>query len=795
MNPFPQGATIITRSIRPPRVVFIVNTIQQCEEFVQICSLTWGGEYFCILPYDSMIGLSSEWKQVLKAYDPDSIVSGCILDDASKQFLVDLVGEENIQEVVNFQPNRTLLFGQLLQEALLAEDALTMRDHSSPVLIPDIAADHPLRLYIMSRYGYFDDSWVKSISLQLGVSQPVSLDYLLPVVRPSVGEDFVDFMLRGERSKQLVHLMSSKLPPHTDLRKGISLLDYTLTGLTQIFPQNTDFQESNALYNAQYILILSKDINIEEFCWFWNLRVQRYDRSHVIWLPIDMIENDTKKVVDLFPSHAHIFLLSKTIDLEHLQALAQTIEGKVTVETHDIGRFYAPNFFFSIPSKQEVIFENGRTRIPIPHAKVTRYCTEPRYFYVDITIEELRLPRLNVTEWGKDDSIFVMYRVSRTGLSFYLNVNMIDLEPYLQIQLPTAWQVLQTFADRAGYSVTISDKGLIANKLLHLLGGMNRAWMISGQDIYMLLDQLSEVDQAKEFKRRLSRDITSILGTQPQQVAINDIISEITRIISDDRHERIYKTFNNMKTTLKFQRSKLIHRFIIWMIHQRIIFRGEEVKCPLCNTKQWLHIDDINIQTRCIGCQQIVETPLGVDSTFWKYRLNALCARAHNTGVILHLLTLSYYVNVVRPMRWIYEQITGTFPGVLLTQQKNQGGSPTSIEVDVAWINDGELSIGECKTHGAELSVEDVERYITIGTLLRCRCIVFAVLDDGATIPQEVRVLIEQSHVPIELLTKQEIFNQFPGKQISMRRPRSKLVQQMFEENLEQYLDLIQDVQ
>lgn len=789
MYTFPQGATVVTRSIRPPRVVFIVNTVQQCNEFIQLCSLTWGGKYFCILPYDPIVGLSNEWKQVLRAYDPDSIVLGCALDDATKQFLAELVDEQNIQEAVSFQPSGTMLFGQSLQGALLAENGFEMRDHLSPALIPDIAADHPLWLYVIARYGYFDDNWAKTIYAQLGLSHSMSLDYLIPLARPSIGEDFIGFMTNGERAEQTVHLFRQKVPPHIDLRKPITLLNYTLTGLRYGISQRNFLEEREMLHHAQYILIVSSSMNIEDFCWFWNLRAQRHDSSRVVWVPIDIVEDNPKRVADLFPSHARVFLLSKTVDVKHLQALAQVIRSSFIVETKDLNRFYAHDFFLGIPTKQEVIFENGRTHVPVPHAKVIRYCTDRRYFYVDINIEEIRLPRLNVIEWGKHNSIFVFYRVSRTGLSFFLDANTIESNPYLQVELPTAWQMLETFADRAGYTVSVSDKGFIANKLLHLLGGMDRSWMISGQAIYMLLDQLSEVDQAKEFKRRLSRDITSILGTQHQE-----IVSQIMRVISNDRHERVYQNLNSIKTVLQFQRSKLLHKFISWMLRQRIIFRGEEIKCPVCNTKQWLHLDDINTQIRCSGCQQIIETPLGVDSTFWKYRLNALCARAYNTGVIPHLLTLSYYVNVIRPIRWIYEQIVGTFPGVLLTHQENQDVPFASIEIDVAWIEDGELSIGECKTNGSELSVKEVERYIAIAALLKCRRIVFAILDDITTISQEVIALIEHSQITIELLTQQELFNQFPGKEISVKRLRGKSVQQMFEENLERYSDLNQDI-
>lgn len=646
MYTYLQGPTVVTRSIRPSRIVVIVSTIEQCELFIQVCSLTWGGKYFCVIPYDSTIGVSDSWKWVVRAYDPDSVVSMCTLDEATEQFFAEMLGKsthtlDDTGEqglISNFQHSSRGL-GYSLLGALLGQGASERYDYLSPALVPNVASDHPLRPFITARYGDLNEAWGKKIAAQLRFDFPLSLDHLIPMVHLSIADNFVDFICHGERDKHsFLRRQRDSSSPFSLPRQGLPFLDYTLVGLASPDFQSLTPEEIDPIDKARYLLIASDGPAVEDFCWFWNLRAQRATGAEVIWLPANLIEENASHLSELFPSRT--FLISKTLSPERLQSLAQSLGRHFTIEQHDLSRFYSQQFSLGIKDRQEVIFDRGRTRIPAPTANEIVYSAYPHHFYVDIDLSEIQLPRLNVNRWGQSQSTLVLYRVSRTGLSFRRYGTEESIKPYLQLTLPTTWQMLETFADIAGYTVQVSDKGTIANQFLQLVGGMNAFWLFSGRTIHMLFNQLSELAQSKEFRGRLKRDIAPVLKRVGDEKLLSRVVEQMMREISSDQHERVHQTLADMKRILKFKRSTVLRNLTKWLLQRHILFRGEEIKCPQCNTKQWLYVDNIQSQIQCRGCQQLIEIPLDVETTHWKYQINALAANAYDAGVIPHLLTL-----------------------------------------------------------------------------------------------------------------------------------------------------------
>src|SRR4051794_19753312 len=86
------GPLVIKWVARPLRVAYIVETIEQCEALIEICSVSWGGKNFCIIPYDASQGITQEWLNVLEAYDPD-ILTPCVkLNESVKQTLSQITG-------------------------------------------------------------------------------------------------------------------------------------------------------------------------------------------------------------------------------------------------------------------------------------------------------------------------------------------------------------------------------------------------------------------------------------------------------------------------------------------------------------------------------------------------------------------------------------------------------------------------------------------------------------------------------------------------------------------------------
>ena len=67
------GSKFIKRTIRPPRIAFVIKTLEDVEKFISIASLSWGGGYFLAIPCKDEGTIEEEWFDVIKKYNPDTI--------------------------------------------------------------------------------------------------------------------------------------------------------------------------------------------------------------------------------------------------------------------------------------------------------------------------------------------------------------------------------------------------------------------------------------------------------------------------------------------------------------------------------------------------------------------------------------------------------------------------------------------------------------------------------------------------------------------------------------------------
>lgn len=795
MYDLPQGPKLVKRTIRPPRVAFIVDTLEQCETLIEICSLMWGGQDFCIIPYDSQKGIIDEWWRLLCKYDPDDIINCVELADETQQKIAAITEpyeRATAERRLHFTPwnpsvHRDVVFGQSIYSALAGMGAPFQQDRARPVLAPKVPDAHSWSFYIKARYGSLNESASEQILHKANLKPELKLHDFIQVVQPEIGDDFLDFVLRHE-------------PPfHWQHPQPLSLINYTLVELGRhLKPQNMMALDLSLVDRVNTLLVVSSAPSVEDFCCFWNFRAQRFvfPYSHLpFWLPLQLVRERQNELTALFRNREspfgkrRAFLISKTVSEQELKDLARVLGEDIEVATDRIDRFYSPEYSIGIEDQVDVQFDKGRARIPLPDAQVIEYSKPEQYSYVDIEIPRYTLPQLNVSSWGQWKSF--QYRVSRTGLS-YRRMDY-SSQKFIELALPSAKELLETYAALAAYTVTPSDKGKLAESNVALVSGQEYVWFLSGVTVHELLDQMSELSQAKEFKRRM-RDSLRNISQDAQVPALDQAVDRILQTISRDRHERVLKTFGEIKRTLGFQ-AETTNRLIEWMIKQKLCFRGAELKCPSCGTKQWRVIDDISSMMRCAGCQQTVETPLAVDATQWSYRINSLYAKAHELGVIPHLLTIDYFREQADKSGTFDENIViGTFYGVKLTAREGKTVPFPEIEIDVAWIMDGDLYMGECKTNAWELDTAEVTRYLEIGRLMRVRRIVFSVLDDVANIPADARALIDQSAIPVDLVGKDKLLNQFPGRAIIEQHEPERLAKlpSEFEAALKSYLEWIE---
>lgn len=762
------GPQLVTRSVRPPRVAYIVGTTEHCQAFVDVASLTWGGKYLCPVPYDPANGISDEWCRVLEMYDPDEIVTCLPLDRPTEERLLGMVvpdfelSEDRASQELprwDLQVDEEGVHGLPLYSALAGAVGAGHRAQ----LLGAVSADHPtdpaLRLFASARYGRLDERWSAELALSADLRMSTKLsDFVTPSLVALTGG--------------ILSTAVEREPAFESMRTK-SLLDYTLVGLTEESSGEEwpDLSQASPLARDNRLLIVSEAPHPEDFCWFWNLRAQRYldNIQLTMWLPLSEVRHNLAQCAQLFHPRAGGFLISETLAGDRLTELAGRLGAGVEAATSGLDRFYSRQHFKRNKDQCEVFFRFGRARLSVPKPEVTRATTSRQWYYLDMDVEDYRLPKLNTRHWGSSPWSQVDYRVSRTGLSFCRRGMQSGERDPIHVKVPDPWEMFEVLAAAAGYNIERSDKGLLAERLLDLVGDVSSLWMISGRTTVALLDELSELAQAKEFKRRLGAGLQQLASMEA--LAAQELIASAMDALSADRHDRVFKTAGSISDTLDFRQREAAPALTNWMLRRRLIYRGTEVTCPVCRIARWVGVDDLQSEMRCPSCRQLSDVNLDVDVTQWRYRMNALLARGIDQGILPHLLTLSHAANYVGP-RLKAGKINAWVLGANLTARAGSGLPFPKVEVDVAWLADGGLVIGECKSQGRDLTLAEVDKYLDLADRIKCERVIFAALDDFASMDETIRQRLGGAEAEVELLTGAELLDQFPLRDLTRKQAR-----------------------
>jgi hypothetical protein len=737
------GPITITRVVRPPRVAIIVQTLSDCEDAIKRCTLSWGGKHFCLIPYDIVAHITDEWWELIEMYDPDTIISYTDIDSVTEKRLLDIVsifsGDKKISDHIDIIKNNVdgLDFVGRSIYSILAALEFSPQNNQTKIILPVFNSDNPDRFYSMAKYGYLDESYLYNVLSDTNINPDLKLKDFIAVEECLVSENY-SFLIKDEISNDF----------RRNTSKNIPVIDISEVGLTiQASGKSIhEYGNKDIIFDVQQIIVISDIVSTADLCWYWNLRAQRYlsGYSLVLWLPKKFVIENIEDFQNILSANHRNFLISTDIDENELEELSRKINKNTEVRTENLVKFFDKDFFIGIKDQREINFKKNKARIPYPDSKILNGRARWGFFCVDIDVPDYCLPNVRVSSW--DDWIFTRYRGSKTGITFNISMVTNDIKQYIDLVLPTPWQVIKTLADIGGYNVSLSDKGRIAEQVLNLLGGIGYFTILSFPPVYHLLEQMAELNQAREFKSRLRDAFRDISKDRTDSIITNIITS-----ISSDRHERVYKNFGNIKTTLGFKKNKTVELLLSWLIEKKIVFRGIEITCVICYTKQWTSIKEMDAIFRCNACQQEMNIPIGVSTINWSYRINALYARAYDSGIMPHLLTIRGSMDSRKTFPYI---IGGIFPGIVLKVKEGSVSLISHIELDIVLIENGKLIIGECKTNFRELTVLEVQRYIDLSKALKIQRIILSALDSQENIPDDTQMIIAHSPISIEIMSK-----------------------------------------
>jgi hypothetical protein len=729
-NKFLNGNKIIQLSIRPPRIAFILNDISQGIPVIRACSLSWGGKFFALIPYTDDGGISSEWWNVLRKYDPDDIITCCDLPVEIQEKLSDLLHRrEQYQDISprllhswNLQIDRKAIRGLPIFNVLYGLRSIEKREEFMPVRIPQFS-NMPIGddIFQISRYGFYVEDINQTGDIlagngfnnyRLGLNDFLRVNYF--------NSDYFEYLYETER--QFYHK-----------KKEHSLIDYTAVSLGITYDRPSFlYQPDYEQFGESGILILAESDSLEDLCWFWNLRSQREPGLFPIWLSPKMLDDNLTQINQLIAGKPPFYLMSKSLSSKKLINISKKMDCELKVLVKDFDSFYSPKFRSRKSTAMEVVFEDGSFLINpsgfLEKTESVHYCKYPAYYYFDIEIPDYILPLIKTVEWHKES--IGPYIRTKSGLSIISSPSMQN--NYQTIRLPSPFEMMKTCFRVAGYDIALSDKGILANAILDLLQDKNNVWILSGKTINDLLDKLS-VD--KHFIR----------GNQELET---DILENF----------KVQMKYEEIKKKLGFS-NEITNRIIQWLLKANFLQRGIVAKCTYCNNKIWLSVDGIKSSLQCMGCGKIFDvTELGVDGLHWLYRLNPLVSKGIRQGIMPHLLALYSLQDVIRN-KYLISPFVGGFPGLKIAKSRCKD---VFMEIDIAWISDGKIGIGECKTSGKDLTRNEIERYMILAKEINCDNVVFAALDQ---IDEKlVEGNFKNSEVKYQILGAQELMNNYPGR-------------------------------
>jgi hypothetical protein len=749
------GPKYIKSIIRPPRIAFVISSLNDAEKFISIASLSWGGRHFLAIPYTNEGGISDEWFDVLKKYNPDDIRTFCELSSEiverlwRSRFVVNKIAEYTkieIRGLSDSSDNKRIpeFFGQPIINFFFLDkffDDLDSQSKDKPRL-SYIPLKSAFDLYYKARYGVIDQNeWMRWQHVYVHHAyRKESPDQLIENAPFSLEQDILSYLYEN-RNK------------HHSNSEYISLIDYTTIRLGYVSIQR--MWETLPKSETNQVVIISKAENIDDFCWYWAIRGQRYHSPHddrniePIWLSLEQFTTKYSLVQDLFRHGENVHLISKSISKDNLPLL----DDNWIFQQDNLHEFYNKHYYIGDTQDISVNFIDNEAeyKLEIPEALKFLGSSNDRtifqYAIADIQIPGITLPRISGFFRGK---VFLNnYNITKSGLADHILSATKDR--ISNIGIPSPWNIISVFSNSAGYSLEISDKGRITNELIRLMEKEENVWVISHPAIIDLLLEMSNTNKVLQLKHKLKE---------------SDINNEIrNEIIKSFPRKSLYNknlSYSKIRTLLKDYGDKKLdensNKIIIkWLLDKSIIRQGSTIKCNLCFTQNWIPVAKFDSTIICTGCMSEIKNPFGIDKVDWEYEINALVSAQIDQGVLIHLLTGFYFIDKLS-LDYPKKSIYGSYYGLKF---KDKSGKDKK-EIDIGFMIDGELIIGECKVSGLELPEKEILGYIDFAREIQASKVVFSCLEDVEEI-LKVTDNIHAGDIEIIVLSKADLLYQYHG--------------------------------
>lgn len=751
------GSRFIKRIIRPPRIAFVVNSLQDVEKFVSIASLSWGGRHFLAIPCNDEGLINDEWFDVLEKYNPDSIKTfHDITPDTDEKlwrsrFTVNKIRDrEEIKTESVYHDSRSGermpdFFGQPIINLMLLDGFYDSDKGKAKLSYVPLASDYDL--FYKARFGVIDkNEWLRWQHIYISSTHRKNHpDEIIDNLLPPFGQDILSYIHQNRHRNHL--------------NEDLSLLDYTtMTRLGQVYIDR--FLDERPKSETTHIVIVSEEENVEDFCWYWAIRGQRYHPYDTyskgpLWISHQMLVANPNMVKDLFVNRKKLFIISKSITDIDLLALGDNW----SFQTNNLNEFYNDHYYIGDTIDVPVNFTENETEYKFEAPESLKYLNISHHQYAmrDIQVPGITLPKIRDFRSGK--VFFSNYWVTKSGLTHGIYSARDEI---VKLTIPTPWDVVFAFADAANYRLENSDKGSIGNELVRMIGGVKNLGLISHPTIIDLLLEMSNVNKVNEV-RKLIREHVDDDNVKKQ------LINSLPRKSLNKKRMSYSAIKSRLRTADTGLDEASAVTIIKWLLDNSLLWQGKNVTCNRCFTDNWMPVDKFASTILCTGCMNEIRNPFPIDKLEWEYEINTLVSAEIDQGLLVHLLT-GFYIFDETNAPFQQGSIYGSFYGLKFINEKDK----KEKEVDIAFVVDGQLVIGECKVSGRQLVAKEIEEYINFAKEINSPKVVFSCFEHVEELRTEVEK-VPHEDIEVVILGKDELFNQFPGQAMLIQSRKENL--------------------
>jgi len=299
-------------------------------------------------------------------------------------------------------------------------------------------------------------------------------------------------------------------------------------------------------------------------------------------------------------------------------------------------------------------------------------------------------------------------------------------------------ELVQQIFSAVGIAAHPSKPGLIANQLIHQMGGLQKCRVFKIAGVRDLIEKYSP-DQS--FTRSGATQI--IRGT----------VDEITRVAAFDAYKDLHIEARPRGTDLS-PGSVLAH-----LLKKGVFRAGLKSDCPRCRLQFWTSLDDVRAEASCEYCGHKFNITPYLKDRDWAFRRSGLFGKNdHQEGAIPVMLTLQQLHTVCHSQEMLFTTAISL---------KRTSAAIQNCETDFVVViqnpRDGkiDIAIGECKTKDL-ISDDDVNNLKAVADSFPSKqynaYIIFSKLDSFS--PEEltrVRQLNNEHRRRVILFTAREL--------------------------------------